>query len=234
TYISSDENVIKAVNGRLAAIKDGSATVRISYAGDKGDPASETIDFTVTSFPLIEGMFNPNIWEKGTFDEETHRVTVGQYGFAGWQYPGGIDLSDYRYCVAKVSDCKEGGLSFRLFDNDSYWTDASENSFNKEGYSIVSISDLKSNQGRKMNPSHIYIVGFWGFGNQPFILDKVYLSNSDDPANVEGPVIYDRSTPVDVYTITGTALKKGVAVSEATEGLPKGIYIVGDRKMMVK
>ncbi|MDE5840902.1 MAG: family 43 glycosylhydrolase, partial [Muribaculaceae bacterium] len=234
TYISSDENVVKAVNGRLAAIKDGSATVRVSYAGDKGDPASETIDFTVTSFPLIEGMFNPNIWEKGTFDEKTHRVTVGQYGFAGWQYPGGIDLSDYRYCVAKVSDCKEGGLSFRLFDNDSYWSDASENSFNKEGYSIVSISDLKSNKGRKMNPSHIYIVGFWGFGNQPFILDKVYLSNSDDPANVEGPVIYDRSTPVDVYTITGTAIRKGVAVSEATEGLPKGIYIVGDKKMIVK
>lgn len=234
TYISSDESVVKAVNGRLAAIKDGTATVSISYAGDKGEAALETVDFTVTSFPLIEGMFNPNIWEKGTFDEDTHKVTVGQYGFAGWQYPGGIDLSDYRYCVAKVSDCKEGGLSFRLFDIDNYWTDASENGFNKDGYSVVSLPDLKSNQGRKMDPSHIYIVGFWGYGNKPFILDKVFLSNSDDPTSVDGPIIYDGNRTVDVYTVTGIPVRKGVKPSEAASGLPKGIYIIGNKKIIVK
>lgn len=234
TYTSSDDNVVKAVNGRLTAIKDGEATVIISYAGDKGEPAYETVNFTVTSFPLIEGMFNPNIWEKGTFDEETHRVTVGQYGFAGWQYPNGIDLSDYKYCIAKVSDCKEGGLSFRLFDKDSYWSDASENGFNKEGYSIVSIPDLKSNQGRKMESSHIYIVGFWGYGNQPFILDKVYLSNSDDPTSVDGLTIYDSNRLVDVLTVTGITVRKNVRLEEATTGLPAGIYIIGNKKIVVK
>lgn len=233
TYTSSDENVVKAINGRLAALKDGTATVEISYAGEKGAPASVSVNFTVTSFPLVEGLFNPNIWEKGTFDEETHQVTVGQYGFAGWQYPGGIDLSDYKYCVAKVSDCKEGGLSFRLFDTDSYWSDASENGFDKEGYSIVNLPELKSNQGRKMDPSHIYIVGFWGFGNKPFILDKVYLSNSDDPTDTGVEVIYDGDKIIDVYTVTGILIKKGVKASEAAVGLPNGIYIAGHRKFIV-
>lgn len=233
SYVSSDETVVKAINGRLAALKDGNATVTISYAGDKGNPASVELNFTVTSFPLIEGLFNPNIWDKGTFDEETHKVTIGQYGFVGWQYPGGLDISDYKYCVAKVSDCKENGLSFRLFDTDSYWSDASENGFDN-GYSIVSIPDLKSNKGRKMNPSHIYIAGFWGYGNKPFILDKVYLTNSDDPTDTGVDVIYDADMEIDVYSISGTLVKKRVKVSEAKEGLPKGVYIAGNRKIIVK
>ncbi|MDE6336422.1 MAG: glycoside hydrolase 43 family protein [Muribaculaceae bacterium] len=234
TYESSDEEVVKPINGRLTALKDGTATVKISYAGEKGLPATTTVNFTATSFPIVEGMFNPNIWEKGTFDEATHEVTVGQYGFAGWQYSSGIDLSDYKYCVAKVSDCKEGGLSFRLFDIDSYWTDASENGFDKNGFSIVNLQELKSNTGRKMDPSHIYIVGFWGYGHKPFILDKVYLSNSDDPASVDGTIIYDADAIVDVYTVTGIPVRKGVIASEATTNLPAGIYIVGDRKVIVK
>lgn len=40
--------------------------------------------------------------------------------------------------------------------------------------------------------------------------------------------------PVDVYNINGQLLRKAVNRSEATNGLPAGIYIVGGKKVMVK
>lgn len=233
TYRSSDESVISTANGRLVALRDGSATVTISFAGDRGAAATTKVNITASSFPLLSEFFNPGIWGAGTFDETTHTTTVGQYGFAGWQYSSGIDMSSYRYCVAKVSDNKETGLSFRLFDQNSYWSDASENGFDDKGYSIVDLTKLTSTNQRAMDPSHIYIVGFWGYGNLPFTIDRVYLTNSYDPAHVDGPTIYGPNLPVDVYTTTGLLLKKGVPTTQATAGLPAGIYIVGNRKVAV-
>ena len=39
---------------------------------------------------------------------------------------------------------------------------------------------------------------------------------------------------VDVYNLQGIAVRNSVARAEATEGLPRGIYIVGGRKVIVK
>ncbi len=40
--------------------------------------------------------------------------------------------------------------------------------------------------------------------------------------------------PVNVYTIDGILLKRNVKASEATRNLPKGVYIVGKEKVLVK
>ncbi len=49
---------------------------------------------------------------------------------------------------------------------------------------------------------------------------------TDDIENVDGPV--------DVYTIQGTIVKRQVERSQALEGLSRGIYIVGGKKVLVK
>lgn len=232
-YTSSDETVLRPVNGRLCALKDGEANVRISYIGDKGDAVETDVNVTVSSFPLKEGYFNPSIWGDGSFDESSGETVVGQYGFAGWQYPESLDMSGFRYCVAKVRDCKENGLSFRLFDTDSYWSDASEKGFDKDGYAVVDLNNMKSSQGRTMDPSHIYIVGFWGYGNNPFVIEKVYLTNSDDPTLSETEILYDTERKVDVYTLTGMCVRRNVKISEASAGLPNGMYIIGNKKTIV-
>ena len=46
------------------------------------------------------------------------------------------------------------------------------------------------------------------------------------PENVDGPV--------DVYTIQGTIVKRQVERSQALEGLSRGLYIVGGKKVLVK
>jgi hypothetical protein len=39
---------------------------------------------------------------------------------------------------------------------------------------------------------------------------------------------------VDVYTLDGVLLRKGVKASDATNGLKKGVYIIGKKKVLVK
>jgi hypothetical protein len=39
---------------------------------------------------------------------------------------------------------------------------------------------------------------------------------------------------VDVYTITGVVIRKGVDLSDALQDLPRGVYIVGGKKCLVK
>lgn len=51
---------------------------------------------------------------------------------------------------------------------------------------------------------------------------------------IKDAIIDAQTGDVNVYTIDGVLVKKNVKVSEATEGLAKGIYIVGNKKVVVK
>ena len=44
----------------------------------------------------------------------------------------------------------------------------------------------------------------------------------------------DNNAPVDVYTLSGVKLRENAAPAQATKGLPRGLYIVGKKKMLVK
>lgn len=48
------------------------------------------------------------------------------------------------------------------------------------------------------------------------------------------PVTWNDSSLTDVYSITGVRIRNNVMSSVATKGLPKGIYIVGKRKVTIK
>lgn len=234
SYESDDPETVRPINGRLSALRDGTTQIHVTFTGRYGDTKSVSQTVEATAFPFISGLFNPSIWETGTFDETTHEIKVGKYGFAGWQYSSGIDLSGYKYCVAKLSGPNSDNVSFRLFDINNYWSDPCENGFNSDGIAAVDLHKMKSNSGRDMDPSHLYIIGFWGMGNHPFTIEKVYLTNSDDLTDGISEIIYDGEVLVDVYSITGIPVKMQVKRSEALDGLSAGIYIVGREKMVVR
>lgn len=59
----------------------------------------------------------------------------------------------------------------------------------------------------------------------------------DLSSGIEGVIADGNSqpdAPVNVYTLTGQLVRANVAASEATEGLPAGIYLAGNRKVVVK
>lgn len=163
-------------SGEMHAKKVGTATVTISYTSEQNEEKTLKLNVNViTPFPLTESMFNPSIWEQGTFDEENHTLTTGRYGFGGWEYANGLDLSEYKTLTVELGSDNDSGISFRLFDKNDYWSNPATYDFGNSRRIVIDLHNMKDQTGASINPSHLYIIGFWSMGNKPFIIKQVIL-----------------------------------------------------------
>jgi beta-xylosidase len=238
TYTNTNPDIVKIVNGQIIAKADGTATLTVSYKGALGDQKSVDLHITSSTFPLVSSIFNPSIWTTGTFDQATKTLVTGQWGFGGWSYSNGVNLSGYKYLVAKLGADNTSSVSFRLFDENSYWTKPAQYDFGTTRTVVVTLANMyKSGTTTKLDPGHIYIVGFWSSGNQPIVIDNVYLTNSDtyDPTTGINEVLYnsDPNEIVDVYTIMGIKIRSRIKRAQAMTELPNGLYIVGKEKILI-
>jgi len=165
-------------------------------------------------FSLTEEWLNPSIWEKGTFDETTGQLVTGKYGFGGWQYPNGVDLSAYKYLVVELSQPQSAGASFRLFDTNNYWSCPSRTSFGSGTKIVLDLHNLKAYKDdactqfdHDINPSHIYIAGFWTYGGTPVYIKDIFLSNDGvNPTGVSHVALSDEVVSREYYTLTGAKI----------------------------
>ena len=79
---------------------------------------------------------------------------------------------------------------------------------------------------------------FWGNGDGTIVVDDMYLTNNSDytreePSTVTG-ISHFEDEPVSVYTLSGQLVRRHADRQQATQGLPAGIYLVGNKKVMVK
>lgn len=219
-------------------LTDPEACVRPIYRWyeEYTDPNWKFDDYLVManlSFPCSDAIINPSIWEKGTYDSETHCLTTGQYGFGGWQFPEGLDLSQWKYLVVKLKKPAESGnWSFRIFDENNYWVGKLyRNNFGKEETIVVPLNDMERSiddkltlDGGKLDPSHIYIVGFWSLGFTPLYIDKIYVTNNDDPLSIMDVESEASNKPQPCYNLFGMPVK----------GIQKGWSITSDRKVQLR
>ena len=177
----SDESVLQiADNGIMTAPKDGTAVVTAVYTSSGGDTREAVVTVCATTFPLTAEMFNPSIFGDGSFDEETKTLITGQWGFGGWWYNKGVDLSGYRYLIAELGNDNDSGVSFRLFDENNYWSQPALYDFGSERRVVVDLHSMYKQVGDqqvRLDPSQIYIIGFWSSGNKPIVIKNVYLSD---------------------------------------------------------
>lgn len=179
-------DVVEVSRGRIFAMKDGHALLKISYSDAKGNEKEFRLNVSVSTFPLTNDLFDADIWEDGSFDETTRTVKTGQWGFAGWQYDG-IDLSDYKYIVARLAATSSANVAFRVFDGASYWGSPASYSFGSKTEVVVRLNEAKKEDGTLLNPQNIYIAGFWSNGNSKFVIDSVFVTNSSE---YDIPVIF--------------------------------------------
>ncbi len=212
TYTNHNSDIIQISNGQIIAKADGEASFSISYKGLLGNTISKEIQVISSTFPLVDGLFDPSIYATGTFDEETHTLHTGQYGFGGWSYSNGVDLSEYKYLVARLGSDNTSSVSFRIFDENNYWSGAAEYNFGGTREVVVPIADMvKAGATTKLDPSHIYIVGFWSSGGNPFVVDTVFLSNSGE---YDPPVIYAKAlNGTEIEEMTEFSYQKGFGPS---------------------
>ena len=174
---SSNSAVLQVDNaGKMVAVKEGQAQVTISYTSAKGVTKQLVLTVNViTPFPLTAAMFNPSIWEKGTFDESTRALVTGKYGFGGWEYANGLNLSAFKTLTIELGNDNQSSVSFRLFDKTSYWTDPATYDFGSSRKVVVDLQNMKDKNGLRIDPSHLYIIGFWSTGDKSIVIDKVLL-----------------------------------------------------------
>jgi len=209
SYAISNANVVAVKNGQLIAKANGDASVTVSYQGGMGDAKSLSINVNSSYFPMTSDLFNPSIYESGTFDAATKTLVTGQYGFGGWNYSTGLDLSNYKYLVAKLATATSSGASFRLFDESSYWTKPVQVDFGSNKQVVVDLANsFKTGTTIAFNPSHIFIVGFWSMGGSPVALSDVYVTNNSDYSkpSANDPLINVTANIVDGGTVKGGGL----------------------------
>lgn len=177
----SDESVLRiAENGIMSAQKEGTAVITAAYTSPGGVIRETAVTVHATTFPLTAAMFNPSIFAEGSFVEETKTLITGQWGFGGWRYNRGVDLSGYQYLIAELGNDNDSGVSFRLFDENNYWSPAALYDFNNSRRVVVDLNNMYKQVGDqqvRLDPSHICIIGFWSSGNKPIVIKNVYLSD---------------------------------------------------------
>lgn len=177
TFDVSDPAVITVDKEHMLKIlKEGNATLTVTYTAATGETKRVELPLLVIpAFPLTGQKFNPSIWETGSFDETTRTLITGKYGFGGWKYAGGLDLSAFDTLTVQLGNANESQVSFRLFDTDNYWSQPASYDFGTSRKVVVDLKNMRNKDGVKVNASHLYIVGFWSLGGKPIVIDKLTL-----------------------------------------------------------
>ena len=239
TYEISNPEVARITDGCLETLKEGTATITASYKGELGEQKQVTLYVTSTSFPLTKDIFNPSIYATGTFNEATKTLRTGQYGFGGWSYSNGLNLSAYKYLVVKLASASTSGASLRIFDENNYWGGCATYDFGSKKQINVTLASM-TKSGTKVDPSHLYIIGLWSTGSSDIVLSDVYVTNNADyskPIVALEDVSYtqeDENEPVDVYSLTGVKLRSQIERKNAVNGLTEGVYLIGNNKRLIK
>lgn len=180
SYTSTDPTSISVDKGRIVALKEGSAWITITYQDSFGSSKQAFVYVQSSTFPLVNGLLNPSIFETGSFDGNTKTLITGQWGFGGWQYNNGVDLSNYKYLKVELGNDNACDVSFRVFDEQSYWSSPACYDFGNSRQIVIDLDSMYkvvNNQWIKLEKSHIYIAGFWSSGGKPIVINNVYLTN---------------------------------------------------------
>lgn len=235
---NSNPDVITVKNGQLLAKTNGSAILTVRYQGALGEPITLNININSTYFPMTSGLLNPSIYGTGTFTEATKTLRTSQYGFGGWSYSSGINLSSWKYLVLKLSSAQSAGAVLKLYDENNYWTTPAEYSVGSNLQVVVNLQTMvRGTSTTKVDPSHLYIIGLWSYGGSDIKLSSMYVTNNSNftPPTALKQVSenFDENDLVDVHTIMGQRLKSNVLRKDATNGLPVGMYLVGRQKVVI-
>ena len=139
----------------------------------------------------------------------------------------GADLSEWKYLVVELQKEQSRWASFRLFDVNNYWDKPAAYDFGSSTRIVIDLHNMKDENGKSIDPSHIYIAGFWTLGGSPIYIKNVFLSNDgEQPAGLSQPWSNEKAQPV--YNLQGVR----IGMSDKMDCLSPGIYIINGKKIV--
>lgn len=220
SYQVSNPNVVSIVSGRIRTMAEGTAEVTATYTDVLGNMQSVTFSVEVTTFPLTAEAFNPSIYGTGKFQQSLKALTTSTYGFGGWEYSGGVDLSAHKYLVVKLRRQASSMPSFRLFDSASYWSTPYAVDMTGKISVTIDLQNMVKEDGTICDPSHIYIAGFWSHGGTAIYIDSVFLSDDGvNPTAILNVATDSEVVGKEYFTIDGrrsNGLEPGISIVRKT------------------
>ncbi len=232
TYTST--NGCLTVDGNTAtATAYGDGIVNVAYAGVETQQAVKVSDLDLTTIDISHDFdlstINPSIFSEGTYNPSTHAMQTGLYGFGGWQFDAGLDLSDYDKLYVELEESQSCGASFRLFDQNNYWTSPATYDMGSSTKLEIDLHAMTNEKGETIDPSHLFIIGWWSYGGSDIKIKSVYATGK---AVVSGV----KATEASLAAASREAIfnLNGQQVGSSDRSLKKGIYIKGGKKVIVK
>ena len=234
-YKISNDNIVSIKNGRFTSYGEGNAVVTVSYKDPLGNIVSTNLNISVNTFPLTADGINPSMYGSGTYNESTHTLVTGQYGFGGWDYSNGVDLSNYKYIVIELNKAQSCGASFRLFDETSYWSNPAMMDVGSSTTVKIELAKLvKNGTTTPLGITHIYKAGFWSYGGGDISIKDIFFSNDGETPVTGIKEIDETDKPVDVYNLSGMLLYSKLKKVDILKKLSKGVYIIGGKCLVIK
>ena len=162
-------------------------------------------------------------------------MVTGKYGFGGWKYSNAADFSSYKYLVIELNTAQSNGASFRMFDENSYWSNPSMTDIGSSTTVKIGLAKLvKNGTTTPLDLSHIYIAGFWAFGGGNISIKNIFFSNDGETPVTGIQQIEGTDKPVDVYNLSGMLLYSKLKKSDILKKLCKGVYIIDGKCVVIK
>ncbi len=200
------------------------------YSGPKKEIDFDTSE---TYFPLTAEAFNPSLYLEGKFvgaSTVTYFTTTETYngarGFGGWRYTKGADFSAHKYLVVELKRKPSCKPVVRIYDTDDYlnpcFTYSIPATSKKEA---IDLTAMTAEDGTKIDPSHIYMVGFETDANNSLYLSSLYLSDDGEtPTGIQSVPMADEDADGILYDLQGRPVENPV----------RGIYIRNGKKVLVR
>ena len=240
-YQSESPDTVEIYNGQLRGLKQGPAVIRAEYSDILGNNLTTSFTANATYFPFGQDEVKV-IKGSGSYAEKNHVFIPGKSGRVGWQYDTPIDISDFRFLVIKLLTLSANTPNFGVVlvpKSTSNIYHISE--LGKAKQVVIDLQNAKyTSSVQKNKPVDLTKIASIsltsdGTGNGKIFVGEMFLSN-DDQYDVTGitEMTATQSNKVNVYTLAGQLLQKGVNRSEAMKCLPAGIYVIGSKKVIVR
>lgn len=239
TYESSNPENVEIINGQLRGLKQGSSVITASYTDILGNNLETSFTANGTYFPL--GQEDVKVLKgSGTYTEKNHIFVPNKNGRIGWSYDTPIDISEFKYLVIKLLTVTTSTPNYGVIicpkTTLSVWH-ASDLTRNKitviDLQSALYTSTQKKNQPLDLTNIASISLTSDGTGTGKVYVSEIYLTN-EDPVGIDEVEVTPQAGKVNVYTLAGQLLQEGVSRSEAVKSLPAGIYVIGNKKVIIR
>ena len=247
SYVPEEDGIVEFYNGQMLGVGQGSTKVNASYTDALGNKVETTFTAKSGYFPFPYQYVRNDLTGEGTGTYKNNNTSavfkfVKADSEMGWVYGANVDMTGYKFLVIELVQKQTANASVNIYTTENLKGACHSTVLSKTDTEIVIDLDTckytsTTSKGKALNRKLVRMVTFKGASaGKTLSVKNMFLSNDAKyyPAGIAEPTIMPMSDKVNVYSLSGTLLRRGVNRHQALKDLPAGIYLVGGKKIVVK